>query len=54
MSMPAVVPHVRPAGSWPQFLVTFGAGFGNPWPVIGFAIFAAPCADNVALVTELL
>src|SRR5262245_19247127 len=35
MSTPAVVPQVRPAGSWPQFLVTFGAGFGNPSPVAG-------------------
>src|SRR6185369_15015291 len=36
MSIPAVVPHFRPAGSWPQFLVTLGAGFGSPWPVIVF------------------
>src|SRR6188474_2787167 len=35
MSTPAVVPHLRPAGSWPQLRVTFGAGFGNPWPVSG-------------------
>jgi hypothetical protein len=27
--------------------VTFGAGFGSPSPVMGFASFVAPCADNV-------
>src|SRR6185295_9436132 len=48
MSRPADVPHLRPAGSSPQFRVTFGAGFGSPSPVIGFATFAADCADNVA------
>src|SRR4030095_10846973 len=35
MSRPAVVPQVRPAGNWPQWRMTFGAGFGSPWPVIG-------------------
>ena len=55
MSRPADVPHFRPAGSSPQLRVTFGAGFGSPSPVMGFATFAAPCAaDNVALVPELL
>src|SRR5262245_1859198 len=43
MSMPAVVPHCLPAGSWPQFFVTFGAGLGNPWPVI-----ALPAEADVA------
>ena len=52
--MPAVVPHLRPAGSWPQLRVTFGAGFGSPSPVIGFATFAADCADNVARESGLL
>ena len=52
--MPAVVPHFRPAGSWPQLRVTFGAGFGSPSPVIGFATFAADCADNVARESGLL
>src|SRR5688500_13817770 len=33
-SIPALVPHVRPAGSSPQFLVTFGVGLGNPSPVM--------------------
>src|SRR5687767_13379906 len=37
MSMPALVPHCRPAGSSPQFLVTFGVGFGNPSPVMKLA-----------------
>src|SRR5258706_12731507 len=44
MSMPAVVPHDRPAGSWPQFRVTFGAGFGNPWAVIGLDAGVADAA----------
>ncbi len=30
--MPAEVPHLRPAGSVPQFLVTTGVGFGRPSP----------------------
>src|SRR5215813_6983216 len=46
-SRPADVPQLRPAGSSPQLRVTFGAGFGSPSPVIGFAAFAADCADNV-------
>ena len=46
------MPHLRPAGSSPQFLVTFGAGFGSPSPVMGFATF--DCADSVALVPEWL
>src|SRR5688572_31207174 len=46
MSRPADVPHVRPAGSSPQFLVTRGAGLGSPSPVIGLATF--DCADIVA------
>src|SRR4051794_5883325 len=46
MSMPADVPHLRPAGSSPQLRVTFGAGFGRPSPVIGFATAAAACADT--------
>src|SRR6267378_3274692 len=44
ISMPAVVPQERPAGSWPQFRVTFGAGFGNPWPVIGLDAGVAAAA----------
>src|SRR4029079_13342265 len=47
MWRPSAVPHWRPAGSSPQLRVTFGAGFGSPSPVIGFATFAADCADNV-------
>jgi hypothetical protein len=31
---------LRPAGSSPQFLVTFGAGFGSPAPVMGLATVA--------------
>src|SRR6266545_1841473 len=54
MSRPADVPHLRPAGSSPQLRVTFGAGFGSPSPVIGFATFAADCADNVARESGLL
>src|SRR6185436_8791816 len=46
MSRPAEVPHFRPAGSSPQFFVTFGAGFGSPSPVIGFATFPADWADK--------
>src|SRR3990172_4239539 len=38
MSTPALEPHCRPSGSVPQFLVTFGAGFGNPSPVMGFPV----------------
>src|SRR3954449_7854667 len=53
MSMPADVPHLRPAGSSPQLRVTFGAGFGSPSPVIGFAAFAAVCADTEAPESEL-
>src|SRR3954465_14848371 len=51
MSMPADVPHLRPAGNSPQLRVTFGAGFGSPSPVIGLATFV--CADNVARELEL-
>src|SRR5215813_10513185 len=46
MSIPADVPHFRPAGSSPQLRVTFGAGLGRPSPVIGFATLA-PCANKV-------
>src|SRR5215208_218435 len=53
-SSPAEVPHLRPAGSSPQLRVTFGAGFGSPSPVIGFATFAADCADNVTREAGLL
>src|SRR4029434_325472 len=53
-SSPADVPHLRPAGSSPQLRVTFGAGFGSPSPVIGFAAFAADCADNVARESRVL
>src|SRR6185503_11766718 len=54
-SRPADVPHFRPAGSSPQFFVTFGAGLGSPSPVIGFATFAAPCANSVfTFVPELI
>src|SRR3954470_3525900 len=53
MSMPADVPHLRPAGSSPQLRVTVGAGFGRPSPVIGFAAFAAVCADTEAPESEL-
>src|SRR5262245_25961907 len=47
--MPADVPHLRPAGSSPQFLVTTGLGLGSPSPVIGLATgagfgFARACA----------
>src|SRR3954465_7133631 len=52
MSMPADVPHLRPAGSSPQLRVTFGAGFGSPSPVIGFAAFVAVCADTEAPESE--
>src|SRR2546425_4814235 len=51
MSIPAVVPHLRPAGSWPQFRVTIGSGLGSPSPVIGLpavvrrAFAAAACAS---------
>src|SRR5262245_46461367 len=48
MSTPAVVPHFLPAGSWPQLRVTFGAGFGNPWPVIGSPAGAAVAEAGVA------
>ncbi len=41
--MPADVPHLRPAGSVPQFLVTVGAGFGMPTPEMGL-----PAAITVA------
>src|SRR5262245_41834014 len=44
MSSPAVVPHLRPAGSWPQFFVTVGFGFGKPWPVTTFGAGACVCA----------
>src|SRR5580765_1540464 len=54
ISRPADVPHLRPAGNSPQLRVTFGAGFGSPSPVIGFAAFAADCADNVARESGLL
>src|SRR4029078_5344764 len=47
ISMPADVPHVRPAGSWPQLRVTFGAGFGSPSPVIGLGGFVSPCANKI-------
>src|SRR3954468_5392179 len=53
MSMPADVPHLRPAGSSPQLRVTFGAGFGSPSPVIGLAVFAAACAASDAPASEL-
>src|SRR5262245_34733601 len=44
MSSPAVVPHCRPAGSWPQFFVTFGFGLGNPWPVTTLGACDCVCA----------
>src|SRR5215831_12151594 len=53
MSTPAVVPHFRPAGSWPQLRTTFGAGFGNPWPVIGFPAEAAVVDAGVAAARSL-
>ena len=34
--------------------VTFGAGFGSPSPVMGFATFAALCADNAVIIPESL
>src|SRR5687767_16032030 len=40
MSRPALVPHFRPAGSSPQFLVTIGVGFGNPTPLMGLPAVA--------------
>src|SRR6185295_7267148 len=46
MSMPAVVPHFRPAGNWPQLRLTCVAGFGNPSPVTGLP--AAADADGAA------
>src|SRR5262245_21926384 len=52
-SIPADVPHFRPAGSSPQLRVTFGAGFGRPSPVMGFATLA-PCAETVARVPKAL
>src|SRR5688500_2222259 len=52
MSSPAEVPHFRPAGSSPQFLVTLGAGFSSPSPVMEFATFPAPCADKVVVPPE--
>jgi len=48
MSTPADVPHLRPAGSSPQFRVTFGAGFGSPSPVIGLGTFTALGCANAA------
>src|SRR5262245_58310743 len=51
MSTPAVVPHFRPAGNWPQLRVTFGAGFGNPWPVSGLPA-AADVVEGVAAVAR--
>src|ERR1041384_968532 len=48
MSMPAVVPHFLPAGSWPQLRLTCGAGFGNPWPVIGSPAAAVVPEDDAA------
>ena len=51
MSTPAVVPHYRPVGSWPQFLATLGAGLGKPWPVIGFPA-AAVVAEGAAAVAR--
>src|ERR1044072_7422127 len=48
-SMPADVPHLRPAGSSPQLRVTFGAGFGNPSPVMGFGTapgLGLACAES--------
>src|SRR5262245_40125947 len=51
-SRPAEVPHLRPAGSSPQLRVTFGAGFGSPSPVMGFA--ALDCADSVGRESGLL
>jgi len=48
MSMPAVVPYVRPAGSCPQLRVTFGAGFGSPSPVMGLPTFVDPCAHKMS------
>src|SRR4029077_18463587 len=50
MSMPAVVPQERPAGSWPQLRATFGAGFGNPSPVTGFPADADVAAGDEVVV----
>src|SRR5216684_927361 len=44
-SIPAVVPHFRPAGSSPQFRVTIGAGFGSPSPVIGLPVAVRSAFD---------
>src|SRR5688572_22102974 len=55
--MPALVPHLRPAGSSPQFLVMFGAGFGSPSPVMKLPTPAAlpPCAaDDVFAATPMV
>src|SRR5687768_11207367 len=45
MSMPALVPHLRPAGSSPQFLVMFGAGLGRPSPEMKLPA-PRPCAAS--------
>src|SRR5688572_3974449 len=55
--MPALVPHLRPAGSSPQFLVMFGAGLGSPSPVMKLPTPAAlpPCAaDDVFAATPMV
>src|SRR5262245_1325542 len=50
ISMPADVPHFRPAGSSPQLRVTFGAGFGRPSPGMKFPAFAVAAAGAAAVV----
>src|SRR6187431_1451042 len=53
MSMPADVPHVRPAGNSPQFCVTFGVGLGSPSPVMKLATFAGlACASRLVPASE--
>src|ERR1700730_9122497 len=47
-SMPAVVPHLRPAGSAPQLRVTTGAGFCSPSPVIGLPVVVLRAFDAAA------
>src|SRR6476646_11666642 len=50
ISIPADVPHLRPAGSSPQLRVTFGAGLGRPSPVMKLAAFAEAAGGAVAAV----
>ena len=48
-------PHLCPAGNWPQFRITTGAGFDSPSPVTGLPVVvprtldAAACASTRVL-----